>query len=411
MNSKLRLVLASILLLAIPSIAAGYTLQIYGNANMDGVIDEQDLVALRGMIDGTIEPTDLADANMDGILDEYDLAKVEEIIRGDPTEIHLIDSTGRVVNIKTPVKRIVPLHMRHATAVIVLGGEDAIGGVDTTVHERELLFPHLKDTPSIGSTREPDIEAIIELDPDLVITFTHLGLQDQLDEKLPPNVALVRADLSRSDYLKEEMMKLGYIIGNRDAVEDYEIWYESYIGTVEDRVSTIPVEDRVTVLMERESPDRQPSVRWAYATDTGYTDLSDVAGGVNIAQSLISYHGDVESEWVMEQNPDVIIGLSYSGGYKVDDDLPLKAYRDAIMEAPGFEFVNAVKDGRVHIISGDFSLGPQMTIGTVVVAKWLYPDLFQDMDPELIHQEFLRDLMKVDYDLSNHGAFVYPPMD
>jgi len=399
------------LLLAVPSMAAGDTLHIFGNANTDDVIDEEDIAAIEAMIGGSEEETELADADHDGDLDEDDLDRVEEIIRGDPTEITLIDSTDKVVTVNVPVSRIVPLQMRHATAVIVLGGEEKIVGVDSTVRERDLLFGNLSTRPSVGATKEPDVEAILELDPDLVITFTHLGPQDQLDDKLPPEVALVRFDLSRSDKLKEEMMALGYLIGDREAVKDYDEWYDQYMGAVMERVSEIPEEDRVRVFLERESTDKEPSVRWAYASDTGYTDLCDVAGGVNIAKKKIDYNGDVEAEWVMEENPAVIIGLSYSGGYQAEDDAPLGAYRDGIMTAPGFDLVDAVKNDRVYIISGDFSLGPQMTIGTVAVAKWLYPDLFSDLDPEAIHQEFLTEFMHVDYDLSEHGAFVYPPME
>ena len=405
------LMLSSLLLLAAPSVAAGYTLHIFGNANMDDAINEDDIAALEAMIGGSETATELADANYDGNIDEEDVTRVEEIIQGEPTEITLIDSTDKVVTVNVPVQRIVPLQMRHATAVIVLSGEDKIVGVDSTVQEREQLFGNLSTKPSVGATKEPDLEAILELDPDLVITFTNFPTQDQLEDKLPPEVAVVRFDLSRSENLKEEMMKLGYLIGNRESVKDYEEWYDQYMGTVQEGVSGIPEEDRVRVFMERESADKEPSVRWAYASDTGYTDLCDVAGGVNIANEKIDYNGDVEAEWVMEENPAVIIGLSYSGGYKVDDDAPLMAYRDAIMSAPGFDMVDAVKDGKVYIISGDFSLGPQMTIGTVAVAKWLYPDIFSDLDPEAIHQEFLKDFMHVDYDLAEHGAFVYPPME
>jgi len=267
------------LLLAVPSMAAGDTLHIFGNANTDDVIDEEDIAAIEAMIGGSEEETELADADHDGDLDEDDLDRVEEIIRGDPTEITLIDSTDKVVTVNVPVSRIVPLQMRHATAVIVLGGEEKIVGVDSTVRERDLLFGNLSTRPSVGATKEPDVEAILELDPDLVITFTHLGPQDQLDDKLPPEVALVRFDLSRSDKLKEEMMALGYLIGDREAVKDYDEWYDQYMGAVMERVSEIPEEDRVRVFLERESTDKEPSVRWAYASDTGYTDLCDVAGG------------------------------------------------------------------------------------------------------------------------------------
>ena len=32
------------------------------------------------------------------------------------------------------------------------------------------------------------------------------------------------------------------------------------------------------------------------------------------------------------------------------------------------------------------------------MAKWLYPEQFQDVDPVQVHREFLSDLMKLDYD-------------
>jgi len=159
------LMLSSILLLAVPSIAADYTLHIFGNANMDDVIDEEDLALIEAMIGGSEAETELADADHDGDLDEDDLVRVGEIIRGDPTEITIVDSTERVVTVNVPVQRIIPLHMRHATAVIVLGGEDAIVGVDSTVLERDLLFANLRERPSVGSHREPDPEAILELNP------------------------------------------------------------------------------------------------------------------------------------------------------------------------------------------------------------------------------------------------------
>lgn len=403
------LISSSIILILAASPAAGYTLQIFGNANMDGAIDELDIAALEGMIDGSVAKTHLADADGDGEIDGDDLDRVREIIRGGPAEIALIDGAGRIVTIKTPVSRIVPLHMRHATAVVVLGGEEAIVGVGSTVIEREDLFAGLMDRPSVGSHREPDLEAILELSPDLVIAFTQTGALDQLEDKLPYEVALLRFDLSRSDELLEEMTLLGILIGDREAARGYEEWYDLYMGQVAERVAGIPDEERTRTFLERERTERDASTRWAYASDTGYTDLCDVAGGVNIAKGKIDYHGDVEAEWVMEANPEVIIALSYSGGYGADDHTLLKAYRDGIMKAPGFDLVDAVRDGRVYVISGDFSLGPQMTIGAVVVAKWLYPELFADLDPEAIHREFLMEFMDVDPDLAGSGAFVYPP--
>jgi len=67
-------------LAAFPMIAADYTLGIFGNANMDDVIDEDDMEYVRKVIDGSNEATELADANYDGHIDEEDISQIELII-------------------------------------------------------------------------------------------------------------------------------------------------------------------------------------------------------------------------------------------------------------------------------------------------------------------------------------------
>jgi len=92
------LVMMSFMSLAImPAVADEYTLGIFGNANMDDVIDEGDITYLEGIIEGTNEATDLADANYDGQIDEDDVVQIGLIIDGDEKEITIID--GSVPNV------------------------------------------------------------------------------------------------------------------------------------------------------------------------------------------------------------------------------------------------------------------------------------------------------------------------
>ncbi|HNQ44284.1 MAG TPA: ABC transporter substrate-binding protein, partial [Candidatus Cloacimonadota bacterium] len=67
----------------IPVIASDYTLDIFGNANMDAVVDEVDIEYVWGIIGGTNEVTELADANYDGEIDEEDITQIELIIAGE----------------------------------------------------------------------------------------------------------------------------------------------------------------------------------------------------------------------------------------------------------------------------------------------------------------------------------------
>ncbi|MEM0286197.1 MAG: hypothetical protein QXW34_03565, partial [Candidatus Methanomethyliaceae archaeon] len=49
-------------------------------------------------------------------------------------------------------------------------------------------------------------------------------------------------------------------------------------------------------------------------------------------------------------------------------------------------------------------------LGAVYIAKILHPNLFSDMNPRDIHQEYITKWMRIDYDLKKAGTFIYPPI-
>ena len=103
-----------------PAIAFDYTLEIFGNANMDDTIDEKDVEYVEGVIKGTTAATNLTDANHDGKIDENDISQIEQIIAGEEEELIIIDSSNRTVVVKLPVESIVSLSHTSAEAIKIL---------------------------------------------------------------------------------------------------------------------------------------------------------------------------------------------------------------------------------------------------------------------------------------------------
>jgi iron complex transport system substrate-binding protein len=96
--------------------------------------------------------------------------------------------------------------------------------------------------------------------------------------------------------------------------------------------------------------------------------------------------------------------------YEMDDTAFIIAEREAIMTRPELTEVTAVKSGRVYAIECmGFVYGPSHIAGLAYMAKWCHPDLFEDLDPQAIHQEYLTRFQGLDYDLDKHGVFVYHP--
>ena len=44
------------------------------------------------------------------------------------------------------------------------------------------------------------------------------------------------------------------------------------------------------------------------------------------------------------------------------------------------------------------------------MAKWFYPDEFEDLDLQSIHQEYVDKFCGIYLDVTKHGVFVYPQM-
>ena len=120
----------------------------------------------------------------------------------------------------------------------------------------------------------------------------------------------------------------------------------------------------------------------------------------------------VDAEWVIDQNPDIIIfsGANQYVGYDIEDPSDAIALLNDFLSRPDFAEVNAVKNNRVYLVSHSFILcgGASGLIGTVYYAKWMYPELFADMDAQEMHQEFVTEFQHLDLNVENCYC-VYPP--
>jgi iron complex transport system substrate-binding protein len=74
-----------------------------------------------------------------------------------------------------------------------------------------------------------------------------------------------------------------------------------------------------------------------------------------------------------------------------------KALLKAFTERGGWSTLSAVQNSRVHSLFHGFSFRIYNFAGIQAFAKWLYPDLFTDMDPEANFQEFHDRFMPIEY--------------
>ncbi|BDC36570.1 ABC transporter substrate-binding protein [Candidatus Methanoliparum sp. LAM-1] len=383
-------------------------------------------------------------------------------------DIQVVDSTGNIKTITKPVNRIVVLNPDAAQAVKVLGKEDRIVGIDASIEVQPTLFPNISKLPSIGIAAPIiiNIEAIKRLNPDLVIAYSP-GIYnpgyDSLEAKLEPEIQVIRLDLYSLPDLKDEMLTLGKILDAEEEAEEYVKWCEEWMEKIEHNLSYISYDKQPRVYMEmgtlppsfiRGMSTFQIPGRFVFNGDNEMVSYFDKIKVKNIADDLSSLkfyniggepieimkgYSTVDSKWIVMKDPDIIIGgaLGFNmrvGGYETDDaeendvkkfylpesiktmgnsmldpkKISMKSYYDEIIGLNGFNHITAVKNGQVHVIHHTIACGPASPVAVAYYAKWAYPHEMKDIDPEVMHQEYIDRFMKIDFDVKEQGVFVYP---
>ena len=424
---EIAIVLCSVFLVAtLPAIAANqnqtmqkaittaseddsHPLGIYGNANEDDTIDMRDTTYIKLVIFGKKPKTDLADANYDGKVSMLDVGQTKLIILNKEKELTVIDSADRIVTVKKPIERIVTAQFHGGEALSLLDVKGMVVGVPECIAQRESqitwpLYPELCELPSIGSRMDPDIEEIIMLSPDVVLLqkVPSSSGEDALEKA---DIPVVVTYFYIPQLVAEEIEMLGYIFDRRDVAKEYIDFFKRCKNKIKDRTEELSEGEKTRVYIEVAENYK------AYGKDQWPDVLCTQAGGRNIIAEVGTLM--VDPEFVVKQNPEVIVKIvthaQASCGYAADDSSEIRAFRDALMSRPELANVNAVKDNKVYLHTS-FGLA-RFLVTAVYYAKWFHPELFEDLDPKAIHQEYLdRFFEDANFNLDEHGIFVYPPL-
>jgi|LGVF01.1.fsa_nt_gb iron complex transport system substrate-binding protein len=414
------IVLCTLLLVALPGIGIAAAqedeiLDIYGNANEDDIIDMRDFTYTARIILWLEDETTLADANFDGDVNVLDMTQIGLIILGRESKLTLVDSADRTVTVNKPVERVTFDHIATPEVISLLGAEDRAVGRDYYTTD-EILLPWISNLPVIAGPMGYDVyyETVFELDPDIffAVKLTYPGLEDVI-ATLEPEIPVVVLNFFEPDTMVENIRKMRYVLNTEENGEEFIAWYEGVIYSIEEKTTGLSEEEKPQVFL------KVPG--WTHEELATYSDesawaryLIGISGGINIAADLPGEWVAVDSEWLVDQNPDTVVASMYApynpsaSGYDVDDTSVAEATRDEIMAMDVFAGGKAVEEGRVYLFQIEMSATPRFVVTQAYMAKWFQPELFEDLDPKAIHQEYLTDFMRIDYDLDEHGVFVYP---
>ncbi|MBR0464847.1 MAG: ABC transporter substrate-binding protein [Clostridia bacterium] len=109
------------------------------------------------------------------------------------------------------------------------------------------------------------------------------------------------------------------------------------------------------------------------------------AGAYDVSARLLQENLRVDDGWIARKDPQLIV-KAVSGdvlGRRAESAAAASAVYEELLARPGWEDIDAVKNGRVLILSEEMLKTPHLRVAAMLaVAKTAYPDLFEDTDTD-----------------------------
>lgn len=335
------------------------------------------------------------------------------------TGVKVTDLAGRDVTITSPVERIILGESRYLIALAMLDRDNPVRRIagmladfkqvdHGSYQQYQKRFPEIDDIPMVGHTSADSfsVEQALTLNADLAIfgleghgpTARHSALIGQLEKA---GVTVLFVDF-RHDPLNntiKSMALLGRVLGRESEAKEFTDFYRQQLDRVLDKVDG-------ALLSQQEMPNVflhsrvglqglccETMVRGMMAS------FLDVAGGGNIAKPLIpGAAGVMNMEYLLSMQPDIYIATAIGSteenirsdkemppyiilGAGVDETVARQSFQRAI-NMTGVHNLTAVKRKRAFAIWHHFYNTPLNVAAVQAFAKWLYPDIFHDMNPK-----------------------------
>jgi iron complex transport system substrate-binding protein len=260
--------------------------------------------------------------------------------------------------------RIISLVPSLTETLFTIGAGPSVVGVDSFAS----FPPEVARLPKVGALLDPDVERILSLRPDLVITY---GSQTELEAQL------ARAGIRTYSYRHggitqalDSFTEVGRASGHAREADALVARLRMQLQALRARVAGRPRPRTLLVL------DRQPgTLRELYASGgIGFTqDMLEAAGGQNVFTDIKSESVQPSTETLLARAPEAIIEVRAEG---LIAPTAVASERNVWSALPSLP---AVRSGRIFLLTGSHLVvpGPRLVQGTEALARALHPDAFK----------------------------------
>lgn len=298
------------------------------------------------------------------------------------SSLTLVDKLGRTVTVSVPLKRAVIIITYEL--IPALGIWDQVVGVSRWAETECDVYkaiieksPHLKK-PHVGIGTDINIEAVMALRPDLVITWTYNPAPIRFLEEKGVNVFSIYPESFKELY---EVIRLhGFLFGKTDRAEQVISEMEKFLEIIKERIKTISPKEQLKVVHLLGKPT---TVSGAIGITNG---LINLVGAVNVGSEIRDRNADVSVERIVKWNPDVIF-IWGNAGYSPE----------WILENSQWQHIKAVHKKQVYKLPKWSTWSPRLSPLALWMAMKIYPERFKDISFDQVVEDFYIKIFGVPY--------------
>ncbi|WP_036771241.1 ABC transporter substrate-binding protein [Photorhabdus australis] len=328
-------------------------------------------------------------------------------------EIMVRDIAGRKVKVDAPASRVMLADSRVLIALNILHPNNPLKGIVAWDNALEIKspdlatayeqnFPQLRNIPVFPNPYQNDfsVEKALIHKPDLVIF--DIGLQTKLNDNgtmvllEKAGIPVIFIDFRQYPLTNTvpSMILLGKVFGEEENAQKFIKFYQDRMQTINKRIGTLGKEQRPPVFIERHAGIFGAEQCCKTFGSGNFGEFVTAAGGDNLGARWFSgTEGEVNEEQLIVSNPefylmtaadwDKVRSESFSVPLGYTSNLKQSQERlEKLLTRPKLSILRAFREKRVIALYHQYYDTPFNIIAVEVIAKFLHPELFEDIDPQ-----------------------------
>lgn len=269
-------------------------------------------------------------------------------------------------------------------------------------------WPALAKLPIVPPSNLPfQVEPVLAAKPDVALVSLGAGPADAQVAQLDGagvSVAFIDFFSHPIENQAASLTLLGALTGRQEQAAAYNAFRKERLDRISERLKGLTDAQRPSVFMEPHAgltPD--------CCNSPGNGNVGDYiafVGGRNIGADQIKQpFGKLGLEYVLSRDPDIYIAtggphLAKAKGFVIGPGFTPEQSQAGlrnVVARSGIATLRAVREGRVHGLSHQMINSPIDVVAVEVLAKWIHPDRFGDLDPAATLAEINKRFLAVPY--------------